>query len=191
MAKRRKKSDETRNSAQAEAKSFSRIQRPQGKPASEARAEMTEVVLPQDSNPLGYILGGRVMHLVDIAAAIAAHRHSNSYVVTASVDYLDFRNPVRIGDLIILKSQVNRVFNTSMEVGVKVFSENVLTGERKHTTSAYVTFVAIDEKTGKRKAAPQLLVRTAEEKRRYREALGRRKIRLAHRYKQSFQNTSF
>ena len=191
MAKRQKKSDETRNSAQAEAKSFSRIQRPQGKPASEARAEMTEVVLPQDSNPLGYILGGRVMHLVDIAAAIAAHRHSNSYVVTASVDYLDFRNPVRIGDLIILKSQVNRVFNTSMEVGVKVFSENVLTGERKHTTSAYVTFVAIDEKTGKRKAAPQLLVRTAEEKRRYREALGRRKIRLAHRYKQSFQNTSF
>ena len=191
MAKRRKKSDETRNSAQAEAKSFSRIQRPQGKPASEARAEMTEVVLPQDSNPLGYILGGRVMHLVDIAAAIAAHRHSNSYVVTASVDYLDFRNPVRIGDLIILKSQVNRVFNTSMEVGVKVFSENVLTGERKHTTSAYVTFVAIDEKTGKRKAAPQLLVRTAEEKRRYREALGRRKIRLAHRYKQSFENTSF
>ena len=121
-----------------------------GKPASKARAEMTEVVLPQDSNPLGYILGGRVMHLVDIAAAIAAHRHSNSYVVTASVDYLDFRNPVRIGDLIILKSQVNRVFNTSMEVGVKVFSENVLTGERKHTTSAYVTFVAIDEKTGKR-----------------------------------------
>ncbi len=73
-----------------------------GKPASKARAEMTEVVLPQDSNPLGYILGGRVMHLVDIAAAIAAHRHSNSYVVTASVDYLDFRNPVRIGDLIIL-----------------------------------------------------------------------------------------
>ena len=191
MAKRQKKFDETRKSAQPEGKSFSRSQRPQGKPASEAGAEMTEVVLPQDSNPLGYILGGRVMHLVDIAAAIAAHRHSNSYVVTASVDYLDFRNPVRIGDLIILKSQVNRVFNTSMEVGVKVFSENVLTGERKHTTSAYVTFVAIDEKTGKRKAAPQLLVRTAEEKRRYREALGRRKIRLAHRYKQSFENTSF
>jgi acyl-CoA hydrolase len=191
MAKRQKKSSETRKSAQPEAKSSSASQRPQGKPASEARAEMTEVVLPQDSNPLGYILGGRVMHLVDIAAAIAAHRHSNSYVVTASVDYLDFRNPVRIGDLLILKSQVNRVFNTSMEVGVKVFSENVLTGERKHTTSAYVTFVAIDEKTGKRKPAPQLLVRTAEDTRRYREALGRRKIRLAHRYKQSFQNTSF
>src|SRR5712664_2374477 len=155
-----------------------------GKPASEARAEMTEVVLPQDSNPLGYILGGRVMHLVDIAAAIAAHRHSNSYVVTASVDYLDFRNPVRIGDLIILKSQVNRVFNTSMEVGVKVFSENVLTGERKHTTSAYVTFVAIDDKTGKRKAAP-LILKTAVERRRYHEALIRRRIRLAYRYKRA------
>ena len=99
MAKRQKKSGETRMSAHAEAKFSSASQRPQGKPASEARAEMTEVVLPQDSNPLGYILGGRVMHLVDIAAAIAAHRHSNSYVVTASVDYLDFRNPVHIGDL--------------------------------------------------------------------------------------------
>jgi len=195
MMKRFRRAEERRKAATTKVetrdKPFSGSQQPQGKPASKARAEMTEVVLPQDSNPLGYILGGRVMHLVDIAAAIAAHRHSNSYVVTASVDYLDFRNPVRIGDLIILKSQVNRVFNTYMEVGVKVFSENVLTGERKHTTSAYVTFVAIDEKTGKRKAAPQLLVRTAEEKRRYREALGRRKIRLAHRYKQSFQNTSF
>lgn len=154
-----------------------------GKPAREARAEMTEVVLPQDSNPLGYILGGRVMHLVDIAAAIAGHRHSNSYIVTASVDYVDFRNPIRIGELIILKSQVNRVFNTSMEVGVKVFSENVLTGVRKHTTSAYVTFVAIDEHTGERKAIPPLVVKTPEEKRRFREALSRRRIRLAHRYK--------
>src|SRR5574337_2007713 len=89
--------------------------------------------------------GSRVMHLVDVAAAIAAHRHSNSHVVTASVDYLDFRNPIRVGELIVLKASVNRVFRTSMEVGVKVFSENVLTGKRRHTTSAYVTFVAIDE----------------------------------------------
>ncbi len=156
----------------------------QGKPASEACAEMTEIVLPQDSNPLGYLLGGRVMHLVDIAAAIAAHRHSNSYVVTASVDYLDFRNPVRIGDLVILKSQVNRVFNTSMEVGVKVFSENILTASRRHTTSAYVTFVAIDQDTGAPKSVTPVIPHSSEEKRRYREALGRRKIRLAHRYKQ-------
>ncbi len=162
-----------------------------GKPARVARAEMTEVVLPQDTNPLGYILGGRVMHLVDICAAIAGHRHSNSYMVTASVDYLDFRNPIRVGELIILKSQVNRVFNTSMEIGVKVYSENVLTGGRKHTTSAYLTFVAIDEVTGVRKLIAPLIARTPDEKRRYRDAALRRKLRLRHRYKQSFENTSF
>lgn len=143
---------------------------------------MVEVVLPQDVNALGNILGGRVMHLVDIAAAIAAHRHSNSYVATASVDYVDFRNPIRVGELIVLKASVNRVFHTSMEVGVKVFSENVLTGERKHTTSAYVTFVAIDE-AGRPKAAPPLIVETSDDRRRFREALLRRRIRLAHRYK--------
>jgi acyl-CoA hydrolase len=153
-----------------------------GKPVSASRVEMVEVVLPQDANVLGNILGGRVMHLVDIAAAIAAHRHSNSYVVTASVDYVDFRNPIRVGELIILKSQVNRVFHTSMEIGVKVYSENVLTGLRKHTTSAYVTFVALDAER-RPKAIPPLIVRTAEERRRYREAVGRRQIRLAHRNK--------
>ena len=93
-----------------------------GKPPSASRVEMVEAVLPNDANPLGNILGGRVMHLIDIAAAIAAHRHTNSYVVTASVDYVDFRNPIRVGELIVLKSSVNRVFHTSMEVGVKVFS---------------------------------------------------------------------
>ncbi len=122
------------------------------------------------------------MHLVDIAAAIAGHRHSNCHVVTASVDYVDFRNPIRVGELIILKSSVNRVFHTAMEIGVKVFSENVLTGERKHTTSAYVTFVAIDEQ-GRPKAVPPLILETAEDRRRHREALQRRRIRLAHRYK--------
>lgn len=154
----------------------------EGKPVSQSRAEMVEVVLPNDANPLGNILGGRVMHLMDIAAAIAAHRHSNSYVVTASVDYVDFRNPVRVGELIILRSSVNRVFHTSMEVGVKVFSENVLTGERKHTSSAYVTFVALDEH-GQPKAAPPLILETAEDRRRWREAEQRRRTRLAHRYK--------
>ncbi len=154
----------------------------EGKPVSFSRAEMTEVVLPNDTNVLGNVLGGRVMHLIDIACAIAAHRHSNSYVVTASVDYLDFRSPIRVGELIILKSSVNRVFNTSMEVGVKVFSENVLTGERKHTSSAYLTFVAIDENREARKIAP-LILETAEDRRRHREAGKRRKIRLAHRYK--------
>jgi len=122
------------------------------------------------------------MHLVDIAAAMAAHRHSNSYVVTASVDYIDFRNPVSLGEIVMLKSQVNRVFNTSMEVGVEVYSENVLTGERKHTTTAYVTFVAIDEKTLKPKPVRPLILESPEEKRRYEEAAERRKTRLALRY---------
>ncbi len=157
-----------------------------GKPVSASRSEMAEVVLPSQTNPLGKLLGGRVMHLVDIAGAMAAHRHSNCLAMTASVDYLDFRNPVNLGDIVMLKSQVNRAFHTSMEVGVEVYSENILTGERKHTTSAFVTFVAIDEHTGEPKRVRPLIVRTAEEKRRYREAGERRKIRLALRYGRKF-----
>jgi len=156
-----------------------------GKPVSASRSEMAEVVLPAQTNPLGKLLGGHVMHLVDIAAAMAAHRHSNSYVVTASVDYIDFRNSVSLGEIVMLESQVNRVFHTSMEVGVEVYSENVLTGERKHTTSAYVTFVAIDEKTHRPKPVRPLLVKTSEEKRRYEEAAERRKTRLALRYREN------
>jgi acyl-CoA hydrolase len=156
-----------------------------GKPVSASRSEMAEVVLPAQTNPLGKLLGGHVMHLVDIAAAMAAHRHSNSYVVTASVDYIDFRNSVSLGEIVMLKSQVNRVFHTSMEVGVEVYSENVLTGERKHTTSAYVTFVAIDEKTHRPKPVRPLLVKTLEERRRYEEAAARRKARLALRYREN------
>src|SRR5216684_7200728 len=89
-----------------------------GKLVSASRSEMTEIVLPAQTNPLGKLLGGHVMHLVDMAGALAAHRHSNSYVVTASVDYIDFHNPVNLGEIVNLKSQVNRVFHTSMEVGV-------------------------------------------------------------------------
>jgi len=153
-----------------------------GKPVSASRSEMTEIVLPAQTNPLGKLLGGQVMHFVDMAAALAAHRHSNSYVVTASVDYIDFRNPVNLGEIVTLKSQVNRVFHTSMEVGVEVYSENMLTGEHKHTTTAYVTFVAIDEHTKKPKLVPPLIVKTADERRRFREAEERRKTRLELRY---------
>jgi acyl-CoA hydrolase len=153
-----------------------------GVPVSASRTEMVEVALPQDANHLGNVLGGRVMHLVDMAAAITALRHSHKVVVTASVDHMDFRNPIRIGELIILKASVNRVFQTSMEIGVKVFSENPLTGERKHTTSAYSTFVALDE-THQPTSAPPLICETDEDRRRYREALVRRKVRLGHRYK--------
>jgi len=154
-----------------------------GKPISASRSEMAEVVLPAETNLLGKLLGGHVMHLVDVVAAMAASRHANSYVVTASVDYIDFRNPINLGEIVILKAQVNRVFRTSMEVGVKVFSENALTGERKHTTTAYVTFVALDSITREPKLVPTLILKTAEEKRRWREAGERRKARLAMRYK--------
>ena len=153
---------------------------PEAKLVRESQAEMVEVVLPNDANPLGNILGGKVMHLIDIAAAIAAHRHSRSYVVTASMDHVDFLHPVRIGELIVLKSSVNRVFHTSMEVGVKVFSENVLTGERRHTSSAFVTFVAIDDQ-GKPKPIPLVIPETEEDKRRYEQAEVRRRYRLEHR----------
>jgi len=153
-----------------------------GKPVSASRSEMTEIVLPAQTNPLGKLLGGQVMHLVDMVAAMAAHRHSNSYVVTASVDYIDFRNPINLGEIVNLKSQVNRVFRTSMEVGVEVYSENAMTGERKHTTSAYVTFVAIDEYTRLPKPVAPLILKTAEERQRFREAAKRRKVRLAMRY---------
>jgi acyl-CoA hydrolase len=154
-----------------------------GKPVSASVSEMAEVVLPAQTNVLGKLLGGHVMHLVDVVAAMAASRHSNSYVVTASVDYIDFQNAVNLGEFVTLKSHVNRVFTTSLEIGVEVFSENVLTGERKQTTTAYVTFVAIDEHTKKPKVVCPLILRTAAEKRRWREAADRRKIRLAHRFR--------
>lgn len=152
-----------------------------GKPASDSRTEMIEAVLPNDANLLGNILGGRVMHLIDIAGAISAYRHAQSHVVTASVDYIDFRSPIKVGNLILLKSQVNRAFHTSIEVGVEVFSENILTGERTHTSTAFVTYVAIDERNRPR-PVPPVLARTPAERRRYREAAVRRRIRLAHRY---------
>lgn len=155
-----------------------------GKPVSASQSEMVEVVLPNHANPLGNILGGRVMHLIDIAAAIAAHRHSQSYAATASVDYLDFRSPIKVGNLIVLKSSVNRVFHTSMEVGVKVFAEDILTGERKHTSSAYVTFVAVDAQ-GWPQPAPPLRLETPEDRRRWEEAGKRRELRLKMRYKKA------
>lgn len=153
-----------------------------GKPVNASRSEMTEMVLPSETNPLGKLLGGHIMHLVDIVAAMAAHRHSNSLVMTVSVDYLDFRNPVSVGEIVNLKSHVNRAFRTSMEIGVEVYSENFLTGKRTHTTSAYLTFVAIDVQTGARIPVPPLILKTAAERRRFREAGDRRKIRLANRY---------
>ncbi|MGH9580001.1 MAG: acyl-CoA thioesterase, partial [Terriglobales bacterium] len=101
------------------------------RPVKESQSEMAEVVLPNDANPLGNLLGGRLMHLIDMAGALAAHRHSRSYVVTASMDHLDFLAPVHVGDLLILRSSVNRVYRTSMEVGVKCWVESYLTGTNR------------------------------------------------------------
>ena len=152
--------------------------KPKGRTVAESAVEMIEVVLPNDANPLGNILGGKVMHLIDIAGAIAAHRHSQSQVVTVSVDNLDFLHPIRVGQLIVLRSHVTRAFHTSIEVEVKVFLEDYLTRERKQTSSAFVTYVAIDG-AGKPMAVPPVIPRTGEEKRRFREALVRRRSRLA------------
>ena len=114
------------------------------RPVRDSQSEMAEIVLPNDANPLGALLGGRLMHWIDLAGAMAAHRHSRNYVVTAAIDHLDFWVPVHVGDLVILRSSVNRVFRTSMEVGVKVWVENYIADNCEHVSSAYLTFVAID-----------------------------------------------
>jgi len=128
------------------------------------------------------MLGGKVMHLVDLAAALAAARHSRCAVVTASVDHMSFLHPIHIGQLIVLRASVNRAFRTSMEVGVRVEVENLVTGEIKHTSSAYLTFVAVDS-SGQRVAIPPVIPETEPEKRRYEEAAERRAYRLAIREK--------
>jgi acyl-CoA hydrolase len=151
-----------------------------GRPVRESASECSEMALPNDANPLGFLLGGRVMHLVDMAGALAAMRHARCPVVTASVDHMTFLHPVHIGQLVTLKSSVNRVFRTSMEVGVKVFVEDLVTGQRKHTSSAYLTFVTMDA-AGKRIAIPPVIPETEDEKRRYEEACGRRTYRLERR----------
>ena len=147
------------------------------RPVADSKSEMTEIVLPNDTNPLNALVGGRLMHWIDMAAAMAAHRHSRNYVVTASVDHLDFLVPVRVGDIVILRSSVNRVFNTSMEVGVKVWVENYHTETRRHVSSAYLTFVAVDGTGGRRLPVAPVVPETDDEKRRYEDALRRRGIR--------------
>jgi acyl-CoA hydrolase len=150
------------------------------RPVRESQSEMAEVVLPNDTNPLGALLGGRLMHWIDVAGALAAHRHAKSYVVTASIDHMDFLTPVHVGDLVILRSTVNRAFNTSMEIGVKAFVENYITGEKRVVSTAYLTFVAVD-RHGRRRQVPPVVPETEEEKRRYEDAGRRREHRNAER----------
>jgi acyl-CoA hydrolase len=148
-----------------------------GKRPAESLTEMVQVVLPNDANPLGFILGGTVMHLIDIAGAIAAHRHARSVLVTAAVDGLQFLHPIRVGDLIILKACVTATWTTSLEVEVEVFSEETLTGRRQLTSLAYLTFVAVD-RDSHRLPIPHLILETDDDRRRAAEAEARRADRL-------------
>jgi len=144
---------------------------------TESMTEMVQVVLPNDANPLGFILGGTVMHLIDIAGAIAAHRHARSVLVTAPVDGLQFLHPIRVGDLILLRARVTATWTTSLEVEVEVFSEETLTGRRQLTSLAYLTFVAVDRES-QRVAIPRLIADTDDDRRRAAEADARRGDRL-------------
>jgi acyl-CoA hydrolase len=147
------------------------------KTPAESASEMVQVVLPNDANPLGFILGGTVMHLIDIAGAIACHRHTRSLLVTAAVDGLQFLHPIKVGDLIILRARVTAVWSTSLEVEVEVFSEETLTGIRRMTSRAYLTFVSVD-RDGRHLAIPGLILGTDEEKQKAAEADARRAERL-------------
>ena len=150
------------------------------KPASASATEMVQVVLPNDANPLGFILGGTVMHLIDMAGAVACHRHTRSLLVTAAVDGLQFLHPIKVGDLIILKARVTCVFTTSLETQVDVYSEEILTGRRQLTSRAFLTFVAISREGG-RLPVPPLLIESDEDRRTCDEARIRRAERLKNR----------
>ena len=149
-----------------------------GKTVQNSIVVMHELVLPNDTNVLGNILGGRVMHYMDICAAMSAYKHARSPVVTASVDRLNFLAPAKMGDMLILKSSVNYTGNTSMEVGVRIESENTISGEINHTASAYLTFVSLDGQRKPKKVA-EINPETADEVRRFKQAEMRKEIRKA------------
>lgn len=152
------------------------------KSVAESVVTMTELVLPNHTNQLGNLLGGQLMHWIDICAALSAARHSNRVCVTASVDRIDFHHPIKLGNVVTLMASVNRAFNTSMEVGVKVFTESHREGTRIHSNTAYLTFVSVDEDTKPVKTY-EIVPETDEEKRRYDDALRRREARLSQRQK--------
>lgn len=156
----------------------------EGRPVSASQTEMTEIVFPNDANPLGNVMGGRVMHWIDICAAIAAGRHARTPVVTAHVDQIDFHRPVRIGGVLSIKASVNYAHRTSMEIGVKMWSESRASGERSHVASAYLTFVSLDPDTGAPRPVPPVIPESDVEKRRYRQAIERRDRRLEKRKQQ-------
>ena len=150
----------------------------EGKKVRESQVVLAQQMNPQDANPAGNVHGGVIMKLIDTAAGVAAIRHARSNAVTASVDRLDFYHPVFVGNLLSLRASVNFVGKTSMEVGVRVESENLLTGERLHTSTAYLTYVALDDQ-GRPLRLPPLILETETQKRRHQEAQTRRRMRLA------------
>jgi len=152
------------------------------KAVKESHVMMTELVLPNHTNQLGNLLGGQLMHWIDICAALSAAKHSQVVCVTASVDRIDFHNPIKLGDAVTICASVNRVFNTSMEVGVKVFAESFIKGTKIHSNTAFLTFVGVDEDGNPVKTA-DVIPETDEEKEHYEEALKRREYRLKNRKK--------
>src|SRR6476620_10971704 len=150
------------------------------KTVRESQHETSELMMPGDANNLGHVFGGVILAMMDKTAAIAAFRHSRASVVTASIDRVDFREPIHLGDLVILKASVNFVGRTSMEVGVRVESEDLISGVRRHTNSCYLTFVAVDD-SGHPREIPSLVPETDSEKRRYAAAQDRRRRRLEER----------
>lgn len=151
-----------------------------GKSVSESTVVIVQQMIQTDANLAGNVHGGSIMRLIDSTAGIVAARHASCNVVTASIDRLDFHTPVYVGEILKLSANINLVGTSSMEVGVRVEAENVITGHNRHTASAYLTFVALDEQ-GKTKSVPPLVLKTDEEKRRNQEATERQKIRLAER----------
>ena len=146
------------------------------RPVRESQSERSEIIFPGDANALGNLFGGRLMQFIDLVGAMAASRHARAITVTASMDHLDFVAPVKVGDLLILKSSVNRAFRTSMEVGVKAMVEDVRAQRLRHVSSAYLTFVAVDT-TGQRIEVPQVLPETEHQQRRFEDAGRRREMR--------------
>ncbi|MBN8547005.1 MAG: acyl-CoA thioesterase [Ignavibacteria bacterium] len=152
------------------------------KPVKISQVVMTELVLPNHTNPHSHLLGGQLMLWIDICAALCAAKHAQAVCVTASVDKIDFHHPIKLGEVVTLQASVNRVFNTSLEVGVKIHSESFYSGNRAHTNSAYLTFVSID-KDGNPVPAPKVIPETEEEIRRFEQAGTRREQRLRNRIK--------
>jgi len=150
----------------------------EGKRVQDSTVTMAQMMIPQDANPTGNVHGGVVVKILDEAAGVVAARHARANVVTASIDRMDFHHPIFVGDLLFFKASLNLVGRTSMEIGVRVEAENLLTGEVRHAASAYLTYVALDEH-GRPKEVPHLILDSEEDRRRNREALKRREVRLA------------